>query len=370
MRKRWLKTVMCCFVSTWIIGAGSLVVNAADSTANLPVAGVSFGFGTENTIVEKEPDTSDTIEETKTSESDKSQKELDDIGIAQVEDYVNIRDAANEDGEILGKLYNNSAAVIKKKDGDWYKIKSGNVIGYVKCEYIVTGNESLIKEAATTVATVKDTETLRIRKKAKTNAQTVELISEGEELEVVDESKKNWVKVTAGDSTGFVSSDYVELTTEFEYAESIEEEKARLEAEAAAVQAQAAQSEASLDAQQESVSSVSSTGSSVASYACQFTGNPYVWGGTSLTNGADCSGFIMSVYANFGVSLPHSSGALRGVGYEVDYSQAQPGDIICYSGHVALYIGGGQIVHASTEETGIIISSATFTSILNVRRIF
>lgn len=114
----------------------------------------------------------------------------------------------------------------------------------------------------------------------------------------------------------------------------------------------------------------SATGSAIVSYATQFIGNPYVWGGTSLTNGADCSGFIMSVYAHFGYSLPHSSSELRRVGRGVSYAEAQPGDIICYSGHVAIYIGGGAIVHASNERDGIKISSnAAYTTILAVRRV-
>ena len=112
------------------------------------------------------------------------------------------------------------------------------------------------------------------------------------------------------------------------------------------------------------------TGQSVVNYACQFVGNPYVWGGTSLTNGADCSGFIMSVYAKFGVSLPHSSGAMAGCGRAVSYSEAMPGDIICYAGHVAIYMGGGQIVHASTAKDGIKISgNAAYRPIVAVRRV-
>ena len=115
--------------------------------------------------------------------------------------------------------------------------------------------------------------------------------------------------------------------------------------------------------------STSVSGSDVVSYACQFIGNPYVWGGESLTNGADCSGFIKSVYANFGISLPHSSVALQRAGSEVSYENAQPGDIICYAGHVAIYMGGGQIVHASSPATGIKTCSATYRSIITVRRV-
>lgn len=117
------------------------------------------------------------------------------------------------------------------------------------------------------------------------------------------------------------------------------------------------------------VSGGSGKGADIANYACKFIGNPYVAGGTSLTNGADCSGFVMSVYKNFGISLPRSSYAQSSVGKGVSYSEAQPGDVIYYGGHVGIYIGNGQIVHASTERTGIKITSATYRSIITVRRI-
>ena len=185
------------------------------------------------------------------------------------------------------------------------------------------------------------------------------------------------------------SQSETESTTETASAESAAEESeaADTETESAAVQT-ASESEtisgsetAETAAQTESVQAasaaashteVSSSGSSVAEFALQFVGNPYVYGGTSLTNGADCSGFVMSVYENFDVSLPHSSSADRSVGTEVagGLSNAQPGDIVCYSGHVGIYIGNGQIVHASTEETGIKVSDADYRTPITVRRIF
>lgn len=120
-----------------------------------------------------------------------------------------------------------------------------------------------------------------------------------------------------------------------------------------------------------SSSSVSGSGQAVADYACQFVGNPYVWGGESLTNGADCSGFIKAVYAHFGVSLPHSSYSLRSVGRAVSASEMQPGDIVCYDGHVAIYIGGGRIVHASNAKDGIKISpNYAYRTVVAIRRIF
>ena len=302
--------------------------------------------------------------------------------IAQVDGYVNVRETPDENGEVVGKLYNHSAGEWLGKEGDWYKISSGNVVGYVKGEYVVTGQAAvkLAEEVGIRTATVQTT-TLRIRQEANADSNILGLVPEGDQLTVVEETDE-WVKVSIEEGDGWVSKEFVSVYTDFPKAESKAEEEARLRKEKAERdKANAAAQKATKNNSSGSSKSSgggasysvggSGMGSAVANYGLQFVGNPYVYGGISLTNGTDCSGFTMGVYRNFGVSLPHSSGAQRSVGYAVgSLAEAQPGDILCYSGHVAIYIGGGQIVHASTKSTGIKVSSATYRPILAIRRIF
>ena len=298
-----------------------------------------------------------------------------DLVIAQVNDYINIRSIPSENGEVLGKLYDDSVGTYISEENGWYQIKSGSVTGFVKAEYCVTGDEAveLAKEVGTRIATVTTT-TLKVRTQPSLEASVLGLVPMEDQL-VVGEEQEGWVQVDIEEGMGWVSADYVELHTEFKEAESKEEEKARLEKEAEERRRANAAAAASKKKKSKTTTYVatgdSEIGKDVANYALQFVGNPYVYGGTSLTKGADCSGFVMSVYANFGVSLPHSSAADRKQGYAVDgIENAQPGDLVCYSGHVGLYIGDGQIVHASSAKTGIIVSKVNYKKILAVRRIF
>jgi len=309
----------------------------------------------------------ETAEEAEATEEEND--EFADIAIAQVTNYVNIRNMPSEEGEILGKLYNNSAATVEGEEDGWYKITSGNVSGYVKSEYVVTGEEgeALAREVGRKVAVVTTT-TLKVRKEPSLEAKVLGLVPIEDELTVTEETD-GWVKVSIEEGEGWVSTEFVECHLEFVKAESVEEERARLEREASS--RQSANKAASGSQAIGMGTAGSSKGQAVIDYAVQFVGNKYVYGGTSLTNGIDCSAFVMRCYEHFGVKLPRTSAQQRSAGYGVSLADAQPGDIICYSGHVALYMGNNTIVHASSAKTGIKISSpANYRKILAVRRIF
>jgi len=233
-----------------------------------------------------------------------------DMAFANVTSFLYVRSEPTKESEYVGKLYPGYAAKITGPVGEWTAVESGDVTGYVKTEYILTGAE----------------------------AQTY---AENLVMEAQQEGK--------------------EEAEAFTYAVSRKSEEAQMTQE---VQENVQQTETT-----EVSAQPASNGQAIVDYACQFIGNPYVWGGTSLTDGADCSGFVQSVFAHFGISLPRTTYDQINAGVEVSYDQAMPGDLICYDGHIGIYIGNGQIVNAQNPEQGIGISPATYTTILSVRRI-
>jgi hypothetical protein len=247
----------------------------------------------------------------------------------------------------VGKMADKAGCEIISVDGEWTQIKSGKVEGYVKSEFLVSGEEAaaLAEEIKQTIATVVEgTVTLYVREEPNTDCEVMTMVPDGEELEVV-ELLDGWAKVAVDNDEGYVCTDFVTLSEQLPKAQTLTE-----------LQYGQGVSDVRVDLVQ---------------YALQFVGNPYVWGGTSLTNGADCSGFVLSVFANYGISLPHHSGSQAGYGTQISSSDARPGDLFFYGNgsginHVAIYIGNGQVVHASSPSTGIKISNAFYRTPVKV----
>ena len=261
------------------------------------------------------------------------------LGIADVSDNLNIRAIAAEDGRLVGKLPRNAACEVIDTDDTWAHIKSGSVEGYVSLEYLLTGVPAKYKagELAVTVAKV-TTDGLNVRAEANTDSEVITLVAQGEELEVAA-VEGDWVKVLLDDDEVYVAAEYVEVSAELSTAVTMTE---------------------LLYGQ-----GVSDVRVDICQYAKEFIGNPYVWGGTSLTKGADCSGFVMKVFQKYGVKLPRTSRTQANCGTTIKVSEAKPGDLIFYAkgktiNHVAIYIGNGQVVHASSPKTGIKISNVSY----------
>lgn len=272
------------------------------------------------------------------------------LGIANVDNHLNIRQEPSETGKLIGKLSKNAACEILSTEDGWAHIKSGKVDGYCKEEYLFTGDAAInkAKEVASLIAVV-NTETLKVREQPNTNSVVITLIPVEEELEVVEIMDNGWIKFLLDDEEAYVSGDYVDVEERLEKASTLTE----------LMYGQG----------------VSNVRVDLVQYAKQFIGNPYVWGGTSLTNGADCSGFTMSVFKKYGISLPHYSVAQSQMGKQVTLAEVQPGDLVFYAkngtiNHVAIYMGGGQVVHASSPKTGIKISNVNYRTPAVIRSYF
>ncbi|MEG2297593.1 MAG: SH3 domain-containing protein [Clostridium sp.] len=297
----------------------------------------------------------------------------DNLGISNVNNYLNIREEPKEDSKIVGKMTSKSAGEIlgKTDDGAWYQIKSGPVTGYVKSDYILTGEAA--KEEALNVAelmAIVSTDRLNARTEPKTDAPIWTQVSNSERY-IVLKQLDGWVEIELDSTSAYVATDFVDVRYALNEAikftpTPVVEEK---------VEAPAKKGTTSKGTTGKGTSNKGGVGktpgtaagsskrSQIVNYAEQFLGNPYVWGGTSLTNGTDCSGFTMSVMGHFGIGLPHQSGSQAGCGKSISSSEMRPGDLLFYTNsggsinHVSMYIGNGQVIHASNARDGIKIST-------------
>lgn len=284
------------------------------------------------------------------------------LGICNVESgNLNVREEASMSGKYVGKLPKNAACEVLDydKESGWAYIQSGEVTGYVRVTcpddpeviYLLTGADAVVKasELVKTVV-VAEIDGLRVRDEASTDSAILTQILKGEELEYV-ETLDEWYKVSIDGEEGYVSAkpenssikdtlDTAITMTELRYGSGVSDVRVEL-----------------------------------CEYAKQFVGNPYVWGGTSLTNGADCSGFVLSVFKKFGVTLSHHSGSQAKEGTKISFSEIQAGDLVFYANssgtinHVAIYIGNGQVVHASSPKSGIKISKYNYRTPVKYVRI-
>ena len=340
--------------------------------------------------------------------------------VANIDSYLNIRSEASEDAEVVGKFYTGNVGTIVEKGDQWSLVSSGNAYGYVNNDYLLFGSdaESYIENNCDQVAKV-TAETLNVRAEESTDSEVLSQSDEGDAFTILGK-EGDWIKGAASEDTvGYVAKDYVYADYIYETAVTIEEEQAAIAAEEAAAEAEqqaaseqqatteAPEQQTTTEAQQQTTTeaskkdnnekkktetatstdvsvsdggsttetvkqdSASTTGQQIADYAVQFVGNPYVYGGTSLTKGADCSGFVQSVYKNFGYSLPRVAADQANAGTKVSTKSLQPGDLLFYHGfgHVAIYIGGGQVVHASNAKSGIKISNYDYSPIDKAVRI-
>ena len=284
----------------------------------------------------------------------KVSKQFQKLAISIAKDFVYVRKSASTGCKAIGKLHRGSAGTILGKKGAWVKISSGSLKGYVKKEYIATGAdaEKLAEKYGTKYAVLKKgTSVLNVREEKNTSSDIVTQLPEGKRYTVKSENA-DWCKVKVKGKSGYVAKEYVHTKYGFKEAKSLKKKTKET------VRSYASENKAE----------------SLISYAKQFIGNKYVWGGTSLTNGTDCSGFTLRVFQKFGYSLPRTSAEQAGCGSSVKLSELKPGDLVFYKRggrvhHVAIYIGGGQIVHAAGAKWGIITSNMNYSRVSHARRI-
>ena len=348
---------------------------------------------TEEEITDEEtpiPDDTESIDE-ETAQMEISQEEEEneyaDLAIANVDHYVNVRTEPSTDGTIVGKIYSGAVAhilsVVDGENGEWFQVVSGNVEGYTKAEYFFYGDAAaeVIDDYVARYATVL-ADRLNVRSNPGTEFSRVGYINKGERVQIL-EDQGEWLKVQYTESViGFVSAEYVTVSEEFVYAKTLEEE-AQERAAAKALAERQRQTET--QAAENTVINVTPPDTTyttngelrqaIVDFAMQFLGNKYVHGGKTLEGGTDCSGFTSLIYAEFGYSLSRTpEGQYAGAGRSIDYSEIQPGDIICYGSkgkctHVAIYIGDGQIIHSANPRKGVVIYQADYDTILGIRNV-
>lgn len=408
-----MKNKMICGLAAGLLAANLFGTISAEAAQNAENNGIVAPFGTQETLVSgkqimprggiaayfsafgttSEADNADSVrgyslepdEDGQVQESEE-ENEYADLAIANVRNYVNVRSEASTNGKIVGKIYDGAVAhvleITEGEDGDWFRMVSGNVEGYIKAEYFIYGDDAaqVIDEYVTRYAVVNVTR-LNVRKEPGIDAKRIGYIDSGERVKLLEDLGE-WLKVQyTSDRTGYVSAQYVSVVEEFIYAKTLEEEAAERAAQKALEERQKASEEKSAENTTITVkppagdyATASELRRAIVDYSMQFLGNKYVSGGKSLTTGTDCSGFTSLIYAEFGYSLSRTpSGQYSGAGRAVSYSEIQPGDIICYGSkkctHVALYIGDGQIIHSANPRKGVVIQRADFMKILGVRSI-
>lgn len=401
MKSRWIQTIVLSVMAfALILGAGNLEIHAKTETLLLdqPVAMAAGGEVKQTESGETEDISDETAEmtetetlEAETEETVESQEETEeneyaDLAIAQVSNYVNVRSLPNTDSDIVGKIYNGAVAQVLSvtgEDHDWFQIVSGNVEGYIKAEFFLYGDAAaeVIDQYVTRYANV-IADRLNVREQPSTESKRIGYIDNGERVQLL-ENQGEWLRVQYTDGKeGYVSSQYVTISEEFVYGKTLEEEaKEQEERKILEERENVTEQEVAENVTivvTEPVGTYSSNAelrSSIVNYAMQFLGNRYVHGGSSLVTGTDCSGFTSLIYKEFGYSLSRTpSGQLSSNGRSIDYSQIQPGDIICYGKggkctHVALYMGNGQIIHSANSRKGVVIYQADYDTIIGIKNV-